>query len=129
MTPATTSTRWFSLSSVVIWYSVWTAPALGSAAPYTSRPTRAFTISPAHMGHGSSVTASVQWFSLQSPMRLAAARMAMCSACAAGSLSISRRLEPSPTTSPESVSYTTAPTGASPIAAASLAKSSARRII
>ncbi len=31
-------------------------PALGSAAAKTSRPTRASTIAPAHIAHGSSVT-------------------------------------------------------------------------
>ena len=33
-----------------------TAPAFGSAAPYTSAPIRAWTSAPAHIRHGSTVT-------------------------------------------------------------------------
>ena len=43
------------------------APALGSAAPKTSRPTRAATRAPAHIGQGSSVTTSVTSSSRQVP--------------------------------------------------------------
>ena len=36
------------------------APVFGSVAPYTTRPTRAWMIAPAHITHGSSVTYSVE---------------------------------------------------------------------
>lgn len=55
-TPASTSSRWFRRGSRTRSYRVPHAPALGSAAPNTSRETRAFTRAPAHMGQGSRVT-------------------------------------------------------------------------
>ncbi|KJS16923.1 MAG: hypothetical protein VR69_07020 [Peptococcaceae bacterium BRH_c4b] len=89
-----------------------TAPALGSATPYTSIPTRNCTMAPAHMGQGSTVEYSTQSFSRQSPRNRAASRMASISAWAELSASISRRLWPRPMISP--LCTTTAPMGTSP---------------
>ncbi len=55
-TPPVTSNSWLSRGSWLTSKSVPTAPPLGSAAPKTQRSTRALTMSPAHMRHGSSVT-------------------------------------------------------------------------
>src|SRR4051794_29849362 len=104
-----------------------TAPALGSQAPRTTRATRDSTTAPAHIGHGSRVTASVCPSNRHDPVVRAAARRASTSACAVGSPSASRRLRPTPTTVPDG-STTTAPTGTSPDAVAPRACSSARSI-
>src|SRR5690606_6950899 len=80
-TPLATCGRWFRRPSARRLYRLPAAPALGSMAPKMTRPTRALTMAPAHMQHGSRVTTSVQWFSRQSPTSAAARRMAMSSAC------------------------------------------------
>src|SRR3954453_4853191 len=59
-TPLITSGRWLSRRSRTTSHNDPTAPAFGSAAPYTTRSSRASTIAPAHIVHGSSVTTSVQ---------------------------------------------------------------------
>src|SRR6185312_1807289 len=100
-------------------------PAFASQAPKTTRSTRASTIAPAHIAHGSSVTYSVQPSSLQLPSTRDASRIAIISACAVASLSRCVLLAPRPTIS--SPRTTTAPTGTSPAAAASRASSSALR--
>jgi hypothetical protein len=56
------------------------APAFGSCAPKNTRPMRALTIAPAHMAHGSSVTASEQSESRHAPRARPASRMAASSA-------------------------------------------------
>lgn len=55
-TPPTISTRWFSASCRAICRTDPAAPVFGSNAPKTSRPRRAWTMAPAHIGHGSRVT-------------------------------------------------------------------------
>ena len=75
----------------------------------TLGPARA---APAHMVHGSSVTASVQPVSCQEPSEAPAARSAMTSAWAVGSCVSSRSLWPCPMTVPSAL-RTTAPTGTS----------------
>ena len=55
-TPDETSTRWFSRGSSTRLPSEPANPALGSAAPNTTRRIRASTMAPAHIAHGSSVT-------------------------------------------------------------------------
>ena len=67
-------------------------PAFGSVAPKTRRPTRALTMAPAHIAHGSSVTTSVQSSSRQWPTTAAASRRARISAWAVGSPVSSRSL-------------------------------------
>ena len=95
------------------------APSLESHAPNTMVPIWVWMHAPAHIGQGSSVTASVQSERFHEPNARAASRMAMISACASGSPSASRVLSPRPMIWP-SVSTTTAPTGTSPAAAALL---------
>ena len=59
-TPPTTSGRWLRRRSRTTSHSDPTAPVRGSQAPNTIRSTRASTAAPAHIVHGSRVTASVQ---------------------------------------------------------------------
>ena len=73
-TPPTTSTRWFARGSRATSHTEPHAPALGSKAPNTHTGTRASTIAPAHMTHGSRVATSVQPSSRQDPSTWAAAR-------------------------------------------------------
>ena len=83
-----------------------------------------FTNAPAHIGQGSSVTYSVQPLSLHPPKVEQALSIASISACAVAFFSFSRRLYALEITSP--LPFTTiAPTGISPIFAASLARESA----
>ena len=56
------------------------APIASSSVPNTMRSTRAFTVAPAHMGHGSSVTYSVQPVNRQEPSTFAACSIASSSA-------------------------------------------------
>src|SRR6185437_17149325 len=58
-TPATTSGRWFCRRSRSTSHSDPTAPVRGSHAPNTTLATRASPIAPAHIVHGSTVTARV----------------------------------------------------------------------
>src|SRR6185437_12014047 len=103
-----------------------TAPVLGSHAPNTSRSTRAITSAPAHIVHGSRVTASVAPSSRQpSPSTRAASRMARISACAVGSPSASRALTARASSVP-SAPTTTAPTGTSRGPAVAATASAAR---
>ena len=125
-TPAVTGKAWFSRESSCRRSTEPSAPALASAAPKTHRPTRAFTIRPAHMGHGSSVTYTVQSERRHRPSSCAAATRAENSACADGSPSSSRRLHARAITRPART--TTAPTGTSPSDAARLASDSASRM-
>ena len=84
---------------------------------------RACTMAPAHIGHGSSVTYSVQPSSRQLPSAAAACVMAIISAWAVGSRSASRSLRAAASTRPSRTM--TAPTGASSAAAAASASASA----
>lgn len=79
-TPSMSSTRWFRRGSRTRSYSDPAAPAFGSAAPTTRRAIRARTIAPAHMVHGSRVTASVQPVRFHRPVAAAARRRARISA-------------------------------------------------
>ena len=97
-TPPTTSTRWFSRRSRTTSHCDPHAPAFGSHAPSTSRGTRARTVAPAHIRHGSRVTTRVQSSSRQRPRACDAARRAWTSAWPVGSSSASRVLWPRPTT-------------------------------
>ena len=101
-----------------------TAPAFASHAPNTNVLIRACAIAPAHIAQGSSVTTIVWPSKRQELFAIAAWRSAMISACALGSLSISRRLNQVPTCLP-SAFKTSAPTGTSPVASADLAISTA----
>ena len=84
-TPPRTSGRCVSRRSRTTSHSEPTAPVFGSHAPNTNRATRAITTAPAHIVHGSTVTASVAPSSRQpSPTTCAAARNARISACAVG---------------------------------------------
>ena len=99
-TPAVTGIRWLRRGSAARFIRLPTAPAFGSAAPKTSRPTRALTIAPAHIGQGSSVTTIVQSSSRQWPTAAAASRTARISAWAVGSPVSSRSLCRAAITSP-----------------------------
>ena len=101
-----------------------TAPALASVAPYTRREMRADIIAPAHIGHGSSVTYSVQPVRRQRESFRPASRIARISACAVASRSASHILC-ARTTTPPSSSMRTAPTGTSPDSIARRASSKA----
>src|SRR5271156_3980441 len=80
-TPPCTAGRWLSRRSRTTSHSDPTAPVLGSQAPNTSRSMRASTRAPAHMVHGSTVTASVAPSSRHpSPSTPAAARRPHCQA-------------------------------------------------
>ena len=82
---------------------------------------------PAHIGHGSNVTTSVQSARFQVSSEAAASAIALTSAWASGSACVSRRFRPRPITCPSAAS-TTAPTGTSPSAAASRASAIAGSI-
>lgn len=69
-------------------------PSFASQAPKTMRPMCVWMHAPAHIGHGSNVTTSVQSARFQSPRACAASRIASISACANGSCPASRRLRP-----------------------------------
>src|SRR5882724_4050293 len=84
-TPLTTCTRWFKRPSRTRSNRVSTAPALGSATPYTSRSMRALTSAPAHIGQGSRVAYIVAPESRQLPSACDASCNARISACAVGS--------------------------------------------
>src|SRR5688572_25528867 len=64
-TPRVISQRWLKVGNCSRLITPPAAPAFGSGAPKTTRATRAWTIAPAHIGHGSLVTYSVQSFSRQ----------------------------------------------------------------
>src|SRR6185312_8007124 len=124
--PDWTAGRWLSRGSARMSSTLPEAPALGSVVPKTTRGTRASTIAPAHMAHGSSVTYSTESSTRQLPRAWAAARRAIISAWAVGSSRSSRSLWPAPITSP---SWTTmAPTGMSSCSSARDASRSARRM-
>ena len=103
------------------------APNLASHAPNTIRPICVCRQAPAHIGHGSNVTTSVQSARFQVPSEAAASAIALTSAWASGSACVSRRFRPRPITRPSAAS-TTAPTGTSPSAAASRASATAGSI-
>jgi len=65
--PSAIPTRWFNRSPSSNSYTLRAAPAFGSVAAYTSCPSRALTIAPAHIAHGSSVTYSVHSSSRHCP--------------------------------------------------------------
>src|SRR5271163_143667 len=112
-TPPRTAGRWLSRRSRTTSHSDPTAPVLGSRAPHTSRSMRASTRAPAHMIHGSTVTASVAPSSRHpSPSTPAAARIARTSACAVGSPKASRAFTARASSVP-SAPLTTAPIGTS----------------
>src|SRR5699024_1151438 len=112
-TPPRTSGRWLSLRSRTTSHNDPTAPVRGSHAPNTTFATRANTSAPAHIVHGSTVTARVQPVSRQpSPYSRAAARSASTSACAVGSPNSSRALRAADNTEPSGAN-TTAPIGRS----------------
>src|SRR5690606_37103224 len=111
-TPPVTSTRWLWRGSASRSNTLPAAPVLGSAAPNTTRATRACTIAMAHIAQGSRVTYTVHPSRRWLPTTRPASRMATISACALGSCSQILRLKPSPTTRPWA-STTTAPTGIS----------------
>ncbi len=112
-TPDVSSTRWFRRGSRTRSPSEPANPAFGSSAPNTTRSTRASTIAPAHIAHGSSVTTSVHPSSRHDPVRRAASRNASISACAVGSPSRSLAL-PAAASHDRRHAATTAPTGTSP---------------
>src|ERR1700687_2846664 len=58
-TPAVTATWWLSRASSSSRKRLSTAPALGSAAPYTRRAIRACTSDPQHIAQGSTVLSAV----------------------------------------------------------------------
>ncbi len=112
-TPPRTCGRWLSRRSRTTSHNEPTAPVLGSHAPNTKRATRASTSAPAHMVHGSTVTASVAPSSRHpSPSTRAAARNARISAWAVGSPSSSRAFTARASSVP-SAEITTAPMGTS----------------
>src|SRR5699024_3298371 len=86
-TPATTSTWWLSRGSLKTSSTDPAAPVFGSQAPKTTRGSRDNTIAPAHIEHGSIVTASVQSASSHSESfnAFTALAMAIISACLVGS--------------------------------------------
>src|SRR5699024_7258139 len=84
-------------------------PALGSAAPYTTRRMRLLRMAPAHMGQGSRVTNSSHSHSRQPPSAWQARSMASSSAWWTAFFSVSRVLWAAATISPRRA--TTAPTG------------------
>ena len=90
-TPGTTGNSWFRRGSTPRWYRLPSAPAFGSAAPNVTRPIRAETAAPAHIGQGSSVTTSAQSSSRHDPTDSAARRSASTSARAVGSAVCSAR--------------------------------------
>jgi hypothetical protein len=101
-----------------------TAPLSKSYAANTTRCTLARAIAAAHIGHGSRVTYKTHPSSRQSWRRLALERNASISACAVGSLALSRVLCAEASSSPALA--TTHPTGISPSSRALLASSRAR---
>ncbi len=103
------------------------APYASFQAPNTTREMRANWIAPAHIGHGSSVTAMVQPSNRHVPTVSAARRSARTSACAVGSPLASRSLTACAMIRP-SESSTTAPTGTSSSGVVTVrARSRARR--
>src|SRR4051794_22070596 len=86
-------------------------PTRRSCAPYTTRPTLASTMAPAHCAHGSSVTYIVANGSRSSPTFCSARWMARSSACAVGSRRFTVSLCASARVSPSATM--TAPTGIS----------------
>jgi len=112
-TPPMTSTRCSARRSRGRSHTDPQAPALGSQAPKTTRSTRASIAAPAHMAHGSRVTASVHPSNRHDPVCRPASRSATTSAWPVGSPSASRTFHPVPMTSPSAES-TTAPIGTSP---------------
>lgn len=101
-----------------------TAPPFGSDAPYQRRAIRASEMAPAHIAQGSSVTVSPQPVSRSEPSACPPARITRSSAWAVGSASSRTRLPALASTLP-SGAESTAPIGASPLAAARRASSSA----
>src|SRR5699024_10307284 len=87
-------------------------PALGSAAPYTTRRSRLLVMAPAHMGQGARGTKSAHTHSRQPPRAWQARSMASSSAWWTAFFSVSRVLWAAATISPRRT--TTAPTGTSP---------------
>ena len=119
-----TATRWFNRGPPAADRASRPRPPWGCRSRTPARSTRALTIAPAHIGHGSCVTYSVAPTSRQPPTAAAACRMRDRSRRGpSGSAALSRRLPPRPTISPPTT--TTAPTGTSPSAAAACASASA----
>src|ERR1700675_1213300 len=58
LTGPATATEWFSRGSSRSRYKLRAAPLFGSAAPYTTRASRAWMAAPQHIAHGSTVTYS-----------------------------------------------------------------------
>ena len=102
--------RWLSRRSRTMSHSDPTAPAFGSHAPNTSRATRASTSAPAHIVHGSSVTASVQPAAATTPAAAPARAARPPRRARSGRGRSSRSLCAGAITAP-SASSTTAPTG------------------
>jgi len=96
--PDTSGGRWLSRASAGIVHRLPHAPAFGSCAPKNTRPIRELTIAPAHIAHGSSVTASEQSDSRQAPRARPASRIATSSAWPVGSPVVSRSFACSATT-------------------------------
>jgi hypothetical protein len=117
--PETTSGAYPNIGRVSMLPLLPTAPLSKSYAENTTRCTLARAIAPAHIGQGSRVTYRTHLSNRQSCRRSALERNASISACAVGSLVLSRILCAEASNSPALA--TTHPTGISPSSRASLA--------